>query len=216
VALVVAARARDAWREGVLLFWLFAPYVIAQIQSRIGTPSLTMQNLFVSTPAFYLLVARGFTRLPQGAVLGASFASAVLLHLVLGRQEYAKDDAGTYRGLTHAIVAQPTFDPGDVVVSCGSPYFDYYFERATGSPQVDTTACSAKQVGRIQAALKNSRGGELWLLKLHDPLDAALVSWLDKRFGKAERVGVGTANYRRYTVKPAPKGQGRKTSAPAR
>ena len=105
----------------LLAAWALGPFVVAYVVSQSSTGILTNENLLISLPAVYLLVARSVTRTSSGRAAGVfqgivavGLAAACLAYLLFSMDYYTTPTKEQVREAPANVVAHE--DQGTPVV----------------------------------------------------------------------------------------------------
>jgi uncharacterized membrane protein len=133
---------KQSGRERIILIvWALAPFLIAFLKSKIGTPVLTYQNLIITLPALYLLAARGFAAisLPKNLNLwaGGTFVLAALVYLLGIKNYYSTTEKMEYREAVAHVLSAPAPQESSLYLSYDHypAYFGYYFREVAVKPR---------------------------------------------------------------------------------
>jgi mannosyltransferase len=167
----------------LLAAWAVGPFAFAYLASQTSARMLTNENLLVSLPAVYLLVARGVTRAFSGRAAGvfqgavaAGLAAAALAYLLLSMDYYITPTKEQVREAAAYVAAQE--DGDTLVVRCDDEArLDYYLE-ARDSVQ----ACAAKDVSKVESMVKEEGYTRVMHLTSHPEPDQQTISMLQSSF----------------------------------
>jgi mannosyltransferase len=121
-------RTLQAWRVGLVVSWLLAPFVLGLIVS-LAQPLLQSRYLVVALPPLAILAAAGLVRLRWVPAIVAGVALLMALHVADVRDGY---DRPNEDWRSAAAVIAPRAERSDTVVvhPLGAPALTYYLERA--------------------------------------------------------------------------------------
>ena len=168
--------------SGLLLAaWAVGPFVVAYLYSHASTGILTNENLLVSLPAVYLLVARAVTRafsgraswVFQGAVAGG-LGAASLAYLLFSMDYYTTPTKAQVR---EAVAYVASHQGGDtLVVRCDADYrLDYYLGAGDR-----VQACTADDIQRVERRVKDDDYDEVVHLITRPEPDQQMISTLQR------------------------------------
>lgn len=177
-------------KEGVVLpgpllaAWAVGPFVVAYLVSLSSTNVLTAENLLVSLPAVYLLIARAVTRTFSGRAAGifqgtvaVGLAAACLAYLLFSMDYYTTPTKEQVREAGAYVVANG--DQDTLVVRCDAgDRLDYYLN--DGRNHVE--ACTAKDLPKIESTVKEGGYREIFHFISSPEPDQQLVTLLQRTF----------------------------------
>jgi mannosyltransferase len=165
----------------LLAAWAVGPLVFAYAYSQTFAGALTNENLLISLPAVYLLVARAVTRafsgraawVFQGAVAGG-LGVASLAYLLLSMDYYTTPTKAQVREAVAYVAAHK--NEGTLVVRCDADYrLDYYLDIGDR-----VQACAARDVERVERKVEEDDYSEVLHLISHPEPDQQMVSMLQR------------------------------------
>jgi hypothetical protein len=167
----------------LLAAWAVGPFAFAYLASQTSTGVLTNENLLVSLPAVYLLVARAVTRAFSGRAAGvfqgtvaAGLAAASLAYLLLSMDYYTTPTKVQLREAAAYVAAQR--DEGTLVVRCDAgARLDYYLKDGDS-----LQACAAKDMSKVESKVKKENYTEVIHLISHPEPDQQMISMLQRNF----------------------------------
>ncbi len=174
---------------GLLLAgWALGPFVLSYAVSQTSAGMLTDENLLVSLPAVYLLVAHAVTRAFSGRAAGvfqvaiaAGLAAASLAYLIFSMDYYTTPTKGQVREAAAYVVAQR--DKGTLVVRCdANARLDYYLDAGESGERGSVQACKAKDVPKVQSRVKKEDYTRALHLISHPEPDQKMISMLQRDF----------------------------------
>src|SRR5829696_2124569 len=174
---------------GVLLAgWALGPFVVAYVASQSTVQLLTNENLLVSLPAVYLLLARSLTRTFSGkaaavfqGTVAASLAGAGLVYLLFSMDYYTTPTKEQFREGALYVVGHEGEDT--LLVRCDTgDRLDYYLKTTETGEKNDLQACTVDDFPKIESRVKGGDYKEvLHLISQTDP-DPQMVSMLQRSF----------------------------------
>jgi mannosyltransferase len=171
-------------RPGLLLAaWAMGPFVVSYAVSQTSAGILTDENLLVSLPAVYLLVARAVTRAFSGraagvfqATVATGLAAVSLAYLLFSMDYYTTPTKEQVREAAAYVAAHR--DDGALVVRCdANDRLDYYLD-ARDSVQ----ACTARDVAKVQSRVKKEHYDKVFHLISRPEPDQEMISMLQRDF----------------------------------
>jgi hypothetical protein len=169
----------------VLVCWLVLPFAGAYVKSLVSSPVLTSRNLIISLPAAYLLVARSITRLPLPNVgqvlLTLAFVAGFVWQLIFGMAYYSEPQKEQFREATQYVVEGDRLYGDSAILLWGAyrDQFDYYFEKAGSSRQIDIAAGREADVVPVIQYLIRENPRYVWYVLVHSRAP------VEPEFGKA-------------------------------
>jgi len=138
-----------------LAAWAVGPFAVSYAVSQTSAGILADENILVSLPAAYLLVARADTRAFSGraagvfqATVAAGLAAVSLAYLLFSMDYYTAPTKEQVREAAAYVAAHR--DDGTLIVRCdANDRLDYYL--AAGD---SVQACTAKDVTKVQSRVK--------------------------------------------------------------
>jgi uncharacterized membrane protein len=189
----------------LLAAWAVGPPIFAYMYSQTSSGILTNENLLVSLPAVYLLVARAVTRafsgraawVFQGAV-AAGLGAASLAYLLFSMDYYTTPTKAQVR---EAVAYVASHKDGDaLVVRCDADLrLDYYLGAGDR-----VQACAAEDIKRVERKVKEDDYSEVLHLISRPEPDQQLVSMLQRNFRPVHYERFNGAAVVTYEVGPHP------------
>ena len=172
----------------LLAAWALGPFVVAYIASQSTFLSLTDENLLVSLPAVYLLLARSTTRTFSGraaavfqGTVAVGLAAVGLAYLLFSMDYYTTQTKEQVREAAAYVVAHE--DKGTLVVRCDAgKRLDYYLNAEKSGGGNSMQACEAKDVQKIEGKVKQEGYTEVFHLISHPWPDQEMISLLQRNF----------------------------------
>ncbi len=172
---------------GLLLAgWALGPFVVAYAVSQSSAGILTNENLLVSLPAVYLLVARSVTRAFSGRAAGffqgtvaVGLAAACLAYLLFSMDYYTTPTKEQVREAAAYVAAHE--DPGTLVVRCDAgDRLDYYLKTGESGGRNSVEACTAKDVPKVESEAKAGDYREVFHFISRPEPDQQMISMLQR------------------------------------
>jgi len=165
----------------LLAAWAVGPFVFAYLASQTSAGVLANENLLVSLPAVYLLVARAVTRAFSGGAAGvfqgtvaAGLAAVSLAYLLFSMDYYTTPTKEQVREAAAYVLAHR--DEGTLILRCDAGNrLDYYLDAADS-----VQACTAKDVPKVESKAKNEDYTELIHLISRPEPDQQMISMLQR------------------------------------
>jgi len=172
----------------LLAAWAVGPFVGAYLVSLSSMNVLTAENLLVSLPAVYLLIARAVTRTFSGRAAGifqgtvaVGLASACLAYLLLSLNYYTTSTKEQVREAGAYVVANGNQET--LVVRCDAgDRLDYYLNTGTGGWKNYVEACTAKDLPKIESTVREGGYREIFHFISSPEPDQQLVTLLQRTF----------------------------------
>ena len=167
----------------LLAAWAVGPFVFAYAYSQAFAGVLTNENLLISLPAIYLLVARAVTRafsgraswVFQGAVAGG-LGVVSLSYLLFSMDYYTTPTKAQVREAVAYVAAHK--DKGALVIRCDADYrLDYYLDAGDR-----VQACADRDVQRVERKVEKDDYSEVLHLISYPEPDQQMVSMLQRSF----------------------------------
>jgi mannosyltransferase len=167
----------------LLAAWAAGPFVVSYAVSQTSTGILTNENLLVSLPAVYLLVARAVTRAFSGRAAGVfqgtvavGLGAASLAYLLFSMDYYTTPTKEQVREAVAYVTSHK--DKGTLVVRCDADNrLDYYLNAGDR-----VQACAAKDIKRVERKVKEDNYSEVLHLISRPEPDQQMVSMLQRNF----------------------------------
>ena len=179
-------RKRGVVPPGLLLAaWAVGPFVVAFVASQ---SMLTDENLLVSLPAVYLLLARSVTRTFSGraaavfqGTVGVGLAAAGLAYLIFSMDYYTTPTKDQFRAAALYVVSHE--DKNTLVVRCDThDRLDYYLKTREMDQRNDAEACQSGDFQKIENRVKEGDYKEVFHFISQEDPDQQLVSRFQRRF----------------------------------
>jgi mannosyltransferase len=172
----------------LLAAWAVGPFVVSYGVSQTSAGMLTNENLLVSLPAVYLLLARAVTRAFSGRAAGifqgtvaAGLAAASLAYLIFSMDYYTTPTKEQVREAAAYVVAHE--DKGTLVVRCDADdRLDYYLNAGNTGGKNSVQACAAEDVPDVEGMVKEENYNEVLHLISHPEPDQGMISMLQRNF----------------------------------
>ena len=172
----------------LLAAWAVGPFIVSYAVTPTSAGMLTDENLLVSLPAVYLLVARAVTRAFSGRAAGvfqgtvaAGLAAASLAYLVFSMDYYTTPTKVQVREAAAYVVVHR--DKGTLVVRCdANARLDYYLNAEKSGGGNSMQACKAKDVPKIESRAKKEDYTQVFHLISHPEPDQKMISMLQRNF----------------------------------
>ena len=183
-----------------LCIWFLLPILGAYAKSKVSTPILTNRNLIIVLPALYLLVARGFCRIPGRPLVGVGLFLAwwgfAVYVLLLDMNYYGLPHKQQFREAVAALVAREKEPAAATIISAGGgrAYYDYYFLKTIGHKAVDFTAHAARHLPKAVRKTNANPHPNIWVISAHRPPENALLEGLAETFTFLDHQGFFGAN----------------------
>ncbi len=167
----------------LLAAWAVGPFVVTYAYSQTLTGVLANENLLISLPAVYLLVARAVTRafsgraawVFQGAVAGV-LGVASLAYLLFSMDYYTTPTKAQVREAVAYVAAHK--NENTLVLRCDADYrLDYYLGAGDR-----VQACAARDVERVERKVQEDDYSEVLHLISYPEPDQQMVSMLQRSF----------------------------------
>ncbi len=170
----------------LLAAWSLGPFVVSYAVSQSSVHLLTNENLLVSLPAVYLLLARSVTRTFSGraaaifqGTVAAGLAAACVAYLLFSMDYYTTPTKEQVREASSYVVGHEGRDT--LVVRCDTDgRLDYYLQTKETDQRDSVEACEAKDFPKIENRIKKGDYHEVFhFISGTDP-DPQLVSLLQR------------------------------------
>jgi len=203
-------RPRRKGREippGLLLAaWVLVSFVVAYVTSQ---SMLTDENLLISLPAVYLLLARSVTRTFSGkaaaifqGTVAIGLAAAGLAYLLFSMDYYTTPTKEQVREAALYVAGHEGKDT--LLVRCDTGNrLDYYLKTRETGERNDVQACEARDFPKIENRVKEGDYHEvLHFISLTDP-DPKMISMLQRSFQPVHYERFDGASVVVYKVRPS-------------
>ena len=174
---------------GLLLAgWALGPFVLSYAVSQTSAGVLADENLLVSLPAVYLLVARAVTRTFSGKAAGVfqgtvatGLAAASLAYLVFSMDYYTTPTKEQVREAAAYMLASE--DEGTLIVRCDTDArLTYYLDPEKSDGGDSLQACQARDVSKIQSRTKKEDYTRVMHLISRPEPEQQMISMLQRNF----------------------------------
>jgi mannosyltransferase len=199
-------RKRGVVPPGLLLAaWAVGPFVVAFMASQ---SMLTNENLLVSLPAVYLLLARSVTRtfsgraaVFQGPVV-VGLAAVGLAYLLFSMDYYTTPTKEQFREAALYVVGHE--DKNTLVVRCDrGDRLDYYLKTRETGQRNDAEACQSSDFPKIESRVREGDYKEVFHLISHEDPDQQMVSKFQRSFQPVQYERFDGAAVVVYKVSPS-------------
>ena len=170
----------------LLAAWAVGPFVVSYAVSKTSLGMLTFEDLVISLPAVYLLVARAVTRAFSGRAAGvfqgtvaAGLAAVSLAYLILSMDYYTTPTKAQFREAASYVLAHE--DKGTLVVRCDAR-LDYYLDGGKSGQGDSMQACEAQDVPNVVSKIKDEDYNRVVHLISHPEPDQRMISTLQRTF----------------------------------
>jgi 4-amino-4-deoxy-L-arabinose transferase-like glycosyltransferase len=179
-------RKRGVVPPGLLLaVWALGPFVVAIVASQ---SMLTNENLLVSLPAVYLLLARSVTRTFSGraaavfqGTVAVGLAAVGLAYLLFSMDYYTTPTKEQIRKAALFVTGHE--GKNTLVVRCDTDNrLDYYLRIRESGARDDVQACEAGDFQKIESRVKEGDYKEVFHLISHTDPDQQMVSEFQRSF----------------------------------
>ena len=178
-------RKRGVLPPGLLLAaWALGPFVVAFVASQ---SMLTNENLLVSLPAVYLLLARSVTRTFSGraavfqGTVAVGLAAAGLAYLIFSMDYYTTPTKEQFREAALYVISHE--DMNTLVVRCDTQdRLDYYLKTREMGQRNDAEACRSSDFQKIENRVKEGDYKEVFHFISHEDPDQQMVSKFQRSF----------------------------------
>jgi uncharacterized membrane protein len=172
----------------LLTAWALGPFVVAYVVSQSSTRVLTTENLLISLPAVYLLVARSVTRAFSGRAAGVfqgtvavGLAAAGLAYLLFSMDYYTTTTKEQLREAAAYVVANE--DRATLVVRCDeADRLDYYLKAGGTGERNDAEACRAEDFPKVASRVQEDGYSRVVHFISDTEPDQQLISMLQRAF----------------------------------
>src|SRR5215204_1467632 len=179
-------RKRGVVPPGLLLaVWALGPFVVVIVASQ---SMLTNENLLVSLPAVYLLLARSVTRTFSGSAaavfqgtVAVGLAAVGLAYLLFSMDYYTTPTKEQIRKAALFVTGHE--GKNTLVVRCDTDNrLDYYLRIRESGARDDVQACEAGDFQKIESRVKEGDYKEVFHLISHTDPDQQMVSEFQRSF----------------------------------
>ena len=194
-------------RPGLLLAaWTLGPFVVAYAASQ---SMLTDENLLVSLPAVFLLLARSVTRTFSGraaaifqGTMAVGLAAAGVAYLLFSMDYYSTPTKEQVREAALYVTGHEGKDTLIVRCDTGSR-LDYYLKTGKTGESNDVEACEARDFSKIEVAVKEGDYREVYHFISHPDPDPQMVSMFQRNFQPVDYERFDGASVVVYKVRPS-------------
>ncbi|MDQ3864418.1 MAG: glycosyltransferase family 39 protein [Actinomycetota bacterium] len=171
----------------LLAAWALGPFIVACVVSQSTVQLLTDENLLVSLPAVYLLLARSVTRTFSGraaaifqGTVAVGLAAAGLAYLLFSMDYYTTPTKEQIREAALYIVGHEGKDT--LIVRCDTgDRLDYYL-KTKADHRNDVEACKAGDFSKIEDRVKEGGYHEVYHFIADTDPDLQMISMLQRNF----------------------------------
>jgi mannosyltransferase len=197
----------------LLAAWALGSFVVAYVVSQTYVQWLTEENLLISLPAVYLLLARSITRAFSGraaaifqGTVAVGLAAACLAYLLFSMDYYTNPTKEQLREAAAYVVGHE--GPDTLVVRCDvDDRLDYYLQTVKTGERDDVEACEAGDFQKIEDRVKEGDYDEVFHFISHTDPDPQMISLLQRDFQPVDYERFHGAAVIVYKArKPAPAG----------
>ncbi len=172
----------------LLAAWALIPFVVAYVISQSFVQVLTAENLLISLPAVYLLVARSVTRAFSGRAAGVfqgtvavGLAGVGLAYLLFSMDYYTTPTKEQLREAAAYVVGHEGEDT--LTVRCDADdRLDYYLNAGDGGGRNDVEACTARDFPKVEDRVKEGDYREVFHFVSDTNTDQPLLSMFQRTF----------------------------------
>jgi hypothetical protein len=165
--------------------WAVGPFVVAFVAAQ---SMLTNENLLVSLPAVYLLLARSVTCTFSGraaavfqGTVAVGLAAAGLAYLIFSMDYYTTPTKEQFREAALYVVSHE--DKNTLVVRCDThDRLDYYLKTREVGQRNDVEACQSSDFQKIENRVKEGDYKEVFHFISHEDPDQQMISKFQRRF----------------------------------
>ncbi|HZB08005.1 MAG TPA: glycosyltransferase family 39 protein [Rubrobacter sp.] len=190
----------------LLAAWAVGPFVVAFAASQ---SMLTNENLLVSLPAVYLLLARSVTRTFSGraaavfqGTVAVGLAAVGLAYLIFSMDYYTTPTKEQFREAALYVVGHE--DKNTLVVRCDTDdRLDYYLKTRETGQRNDAEACQSSDFPKIENRVKEGDFKEVFHFISHEDPDQQMVSKFQRSFQPVSYERFDGAAVVVYKVRPS-------------
>ena len=190
----------------LLAAWALGPFVVAYVASH---SMLTDENLPVSLPAVFLLLARSVTRTFSGraaavfqGTVAVGLAAASLAYLLFSMDYYTTPTNEQLREAALYVTGHEGKDT--LVVRCDTgDRLDYYLKTKETGERNDVEACEAKDFPKIESRVKEGDYREVYHFISDTDPDPQMVSMFQRNFRPIDYERFDGASVVVYKVGPS-------------
>jgi hypothetical protein len=200
-------RKRGVVPPGLLLAaWAVGPFVVAFVASQ---SMLTNENLLVSLPAVYLLLARSVTRTFSGraaavfqGTVAVGLAAVGLAYLLFSMDYYTTPTKEQFREAALYVVGHE--DKNTLVVRCDTgDRLDYYLKATETGRRNEAEACQSSDFPKIVSKVKEAGYKEVFHFISREDPDQQMVSKFQRSFRPVRYERFDGAAVVVYKVRPS-------------
>jgi mannosyltransferase len=193
----------------LLAAWALGPFVVACVASQSPVQLLANENLLVSLPAVYLLLARSLTRTFSGkaaavfqGTVAVGLAAAGLAYLLFSMDYYTTPTREQVREAARYVVGHE--GKGTLLIRCDpGARLDYYLKTRETGERNDVQACAAEDFPKIESRVKDGDYQEVFhLISQTDP-EPKMISMLQRSFQPVHYERFDGASVVVYKVRPS-------------
>ncbi len=179
-------RKRGVVPPGLLLVaWALGPFAVASVASQ---SMLTNENLLVSLPAVYLLLARSLTRTFSGraaavfqGTVAVGLAAVGLAYLLFSMDYYTTPTKEQFREAALYVVGHQ--DKDTLIVRCDTAdRLDYYLRTTDTGERDDVQACKSSDFPKVENRVNEGDYKEVFHFVSHEDPDQQMVSKFQRSF----------------------------------
>jgi mannosyltransferase len=179
-------RKRGVVPPGLLLVaWALGPFVVASVASQ---SMLTNENLLVSLPAVYLLLARSVTRTFSGkaaavfqGTVAVGLGAVGLAYLLFSMDYYTTPTKDQFREAALYVVGHQ--DKDTLIVRCDTAdRLDYYLRTRDTGARDDVQACQSSDFPKVENRVKEGDYKEVFHFVSHEDPDQQMVSKFQRSY----------------------------------
>jgi hypothetical protein len=172
----------------LITVWLLTPIVLSFIISWSIIPLFVDRYFIGCSGAFYLLAARGLSRLGSKKILFPTLFVILFFTYFPLKESYFVKDKDSWKEVTSFIEQRYQksdvifLQPGYIQIA-----FDRYYQKTASFRKVHRGLNSDEKIQRfIQNSVRNKE--RIWLVVRFEPFPFSMNSYLQKRFGKESLV----------------------------
>jgi mannosyltransferase len=193
----------------LLAAWALGPFVVAYIASQSTFLSLTDENLLVSLPAVYLLLARSTTRTFSGraaavfqGTVAVGLAAVGLAYLLFSMDYYTTPTKEQVREAALYVTGHE--GKNTLIVRCDTDdRLDYYLKTTETGQRNDAEACQASDFPKIENRVKEGDYKEVFHFISHEDPDQQMISKFQRSFQPVQYERFDGAAVVVYKVRPS-------------
>lgn len=172
----------------LLTLWLIVPFAIVFFISITSKSILTNNNLIISLPAAYLLLARAITQLPVSrtgkTIVTFSMIGLFLYHLLFGISYYSRPHKEQFREAAGLIVDEKYHYENSVVIGYvwNPDYLNYYFKKKGSEQRVDVIAGQKEDISMVTEYIQTENPNFIWYISAHKKPSPEFTEFLNQNF----------------------------------